>query len=541
MPDNPPVNTAPRRGTPYRRAADLASTDRSPDLEELLRSRLRIATALAAATAAVLALATLASNIERIRVDAWTAFTVPPFGAPMLLMALYMAWSWRKLAVTRHPDLDQLNRASNVLLSVWATYFVIIVTGDFSILLADVARIPIDLAMAHSSMWGLLLVATGVLLPSTRQTGTRRIALLASCALIPDVLVLGPAEVWPQNTLVYVMTKAVMVSLYAAFAAYGGNRIEALRRDVQAARQLGQYVLTSPLGSGGMGEVHLAEHRLLKRPCAIKLIREDQVVYEATLRRFEREAQATARLTHPSTVQVFDYGITDDGTFYYVMEYLDGETLDALLAREGPQPVARVAHILTQLCGALQEAHDNGLVHRDIKPANVIICDRGGVRDVAKLLDFGLVASVRVGAGVSASAEHARPASGSLGSGALASDGHLTEAGKILGTPAYMSPEQCGGDGPVGPASDIYSLGALAYALLTGKSPFAGRGPMQMIAAHLMEPAPRADATNPAVPTEIGSVIARALAKAPGDRFPTVAQFGEAFARVRSEDAGDRT
>lgn len=526
MTESAPPKTALPRGTPYRLAADVANSDRSPDLEELLRSRLRIATALAAVTSAVLGIATLASNLERIRVDAWAAVTVPPFGAPMLAMALYMAWNWRALARELHPELAQLNRASNILLAVWAGYFIIIVTGDFSILLADVARIPIDLAMAHSSMWGLLLVATGVLLPSTRETGTRRIALLASCALIPDIIVLGGADSWPQNTLVYVVTKAVMVSLYAAFAAYGGNRIEALRRDVQAARQLGQYVLTSPLGAGGMGEVHLAEHRLLRRPCAVKLIRQEQVGDEATLRRFEREAQATAALTHPSTVQVFDYGITDDGTFYYVMEYLDGETLEALLAREGPQPLTRVGHILAQLCGALQEAHDRGLVHRDIKPANVMVCTRGGVRDVAKLLDFGLVASVHAGR------DPARP-----DAAPVAGDGRLTEAGNILGTPAYMSPEQCGGDSAIGAASDIYSLGALTYALLTGRAPFSGRGPMQMIAAHLMETAPRADATNPSVPTDIGSVVARALAKAPGDRFPTVAQFGEAFARAVGQSA----
>jgi tRNA A-37 threonylcarbamoyl transferase component Bud32 len=519
MVEQSPQNAVARRGTPYRLAADVANSDRSPDLEELLRSRLRVATALAAVTAAVLGVATLASNLERIRGDVWTAFTVPPFGAPMLAMAGYMVWTWRSLAAVRHPELAKLNRVSTVLLAVWAAYFVIIVTGDFSILLGDVARIPIDLAMAHSSMWGLLLVATGVLIPSTRQTGTRRIALLASCALIPDVLVLGSADVWPPNTAVYVVTKAVMVSLYAAFAAYGGNRIEALRRDAQAARQLGQYVLTAPLGSGGMGEVHLAEHRLLKRPCAIKIIREDQAGDEATLRRFEREAQATARLTHPSTVQVFDYGITDDRTFYYVMEFLNGENLDALLAREGPQPIRRVAHILSQLCGALQEAHDVGLVHRDIKPANVMLCNRGGVRDVAKLLDFGLVASV-----------HAVREAHPDGAQAFGGDGRLTEAGNILGTPAYMSPEQCGGEAGIGPASDIYSLGAVAFALVTGKSPFAGRGPMQMIAAHLLEPPPRADATNPAVPAVIGSVIARALAKSPSDRFPTIAQFGEAFA-----------
>jgi serine/threonine-protein kinase len=473
----------------------------------------------------VLGLATLASIRERLGDDPLLAFTSPPFGAPMLAMATWMAWQWRRVAPDRHLTLAQLNATTRTLLLAWATYFIVIVAGDLQGLLAELAKVPIDLAMAHSSMWGLLLVATGVFLPTSREAGTRRIALLAACAFAPDLIVFGSAPSWPTNGLVYVATKTVMVGFYAAFAAYGGHRIEQLRRDAQAARQLGQYVLGAPLGSGGMGEVHLAEHRLLRRPCAVKLIKAEQAGDESTLRRFEREAQATAALTHPSTVQVFDYGITDDGTFYYVMEYLDGETLDALLTRTGAQPPARVAHIVTQLCGALQEAHDRGLVHRDIKPANVMLCNRGGVRDVAKLLDFGLVAPVRIAADLSADhgAAEVHP---TVRNG---SDGNLTEAGHILGTPAYMSPEQCAGEGAVAAASDIYSLGALTFALLTGRGPFAGRGPMQMVMAHLNEPPPRADAAGPAVPAGMADVVERAMAKAPAGRFVNVAAFGDAL------------
>ena len=301
-----------------------------------------------------------------------------------------------------------------------------------------------------------------------------------------------------------------MTLCYAALSLYGGYRIETLRRDAQAARQLGQYVLTTPLGSGGMGEVYLAEHRFLRRPCAVKLIRAEQAGDEATLRRFELEAQATAALTHPNTVQIYDYGIADDGTFYYVMEYLPGTTLESLLETEGAQAPTRVVHVLKQLCGALQEAHTQGLIHRDIKPGNVIVGERGGVRDVAKLLDFGLVAAVTHGA------------AGTTLEG-------VADAGLVVGTPAYMSPEQCGGDAAIGPASDLYSLGAVAFALLTGQSPFAGRSSMQMLAAHLFETPKRVDALQSGVPVALADIVARCLAKLPEHRYADARALGDAL------------
>src|SRR5262249_4074836 len=156
----------------------------------------------------------------------------------------------------------------------------------------------------------------------------------------------------------------------------------ALRRQVFEARKLGQYRLKKRLGAGGMGEVYLAEHVLLRRPCAVKLIRPERAGDPKELARFEREVCATAGLTHPNTVQVFDYGTAADGTFYYVMEYLPGTTLEALVERHGPLPPARAVYFLRQVCGALQEAHAAGLVHRDIKPGNVIVGQRGGKEDV---------------------------------------------------------------------------------------------------------------------------------------------------------------
>jgi eukaryotic-like serine/threonine-protein kinase len=256
------------------------------------------------------------------------------------------------------------------------------------------------------------------------------------------------------------------------------------------------------------GEVHLAEHVLLRQPCAIKLIRPGRAGDANHLLRFEREVRTTATLTHPNTVQIFDYGHAEDGTFYYVMEYLPGLTLEQLVRQHGPLPAARAVHFLRQLCGALREAHAVGLIHRDIKPANVMVCERGGLHDVAKLLDFGLVLPQGVGP-----------------------DGErLTQEGAITGTPAYMSPEQAAGGDNLDARSDLYSLGALAYFLLTGRPPFAGRSSLQMLAAHLYEPpAPLTD-HRPDVPVELQVLVLRCLAKDPAQRFPDAQRLEAALA-----------
>jgi serine/threonine protein kinase len=252
--------------------------------------------------------------------------------------------------------------------------------------------------------------------------------------------------------------------------------------------------------------VFLAEHRLLKRPCAVKFVRPELAAHPATAARFEREVRAVTGLTHFNTVRVYDYGRADDGSFYYVMEYLDGPTLDALVKRAGPLDPGRVVYLLRQLCGALAEAHAAGLVHRDIKPGNVIVAALGGQRDVAKLLDFGLVHD------------------------AGSDDGRLTRTGMVLGTPAYMSPEQAGGEGAIDARGDVYSLGAVAFFALTGRPPFDRATAGQFIAAHLTQPAPRADVVNPGVPSDLSDVVARCLAKDPAERFPTVAELDRALA-----------
>jgi serine/threonine-protein kinase len=233
-----------------------------------------------------------------------------------------------------------------------------------------------------------------------------------------------------------------------------------LRRSVARARRLGQYTLLEKIGEGGMGVVYRAEHEMLRRPTAIKLL-PPQSAGERSLRRFEREAQLTARLTNPHTVSVYDYGRTPEGAFYYVMEYLDGVDLERLVREAGPLPPGRVVHILRQVCEALAEAHGAGLIHRDIKPANILLSESGGISDFAKVLDFGLVKEVD-------ESDRAR----------------LTHEDVVAGTPQYLAPETIQAGNTPDPRSDLYALGAVAYYLLTGAPIFAGR-PLQVIQSHL--------------------------------------------------------
>jgi serine/threonine-protein kinase len=299
------------------------------------------------------------------------------------------------------------------------------------------------------------------------------------------------------------------LALAVAVAVHGSYRIEVLRQEAVAARRLGQYQLKQRIGSGGMGEVYLAEHVLLRRPCAIKLIPPERAGDPRNLARFEREVQATATLTHPNTVEIFDYGHAEDGTFYYVMEYLPGLSLDELVKQHGPLPPDRVVHLLRQVCGALHEAHAAGLIHRDIKPGNILLCQRGGRHDVAKLLDFGLVQA------------HG-----------LSQDAHqLTQEGAIAGTPPYMSPEQAAAQGELDARSDLYSLGAVAYFLLTGQPPFVRATAVQTLAAHLGEEVVAPDQHRPDIPADVQAVVLRCLEKEPARRFLDSARLEQALGR----------
>jgi serine/threonine-protein kinase len=246
-----------------------------------------------------------------------------------------------------------------------------------------------------------------------------------------------------------------------------------------------------------MGEVYLAEHQLLKRPCALKLIRPGIASGVQALARFEREVRLTATLSHPNTVEIYDYGRTEDGTYYYVMEYLPGLSLAELVERHGPLPPGRAVYLLRQVCGSLREAHAAGLIHRDIKPSNIFAARQGGIDDVAKLLDFGLVLPV---------AQLDAP--------------HMTGEGWVLGTPLFMSPEQAKGGEELDRRSDIYSLGAVAYYLLTGRPPFDRVDGIALRIAHARDPVVPPSQVRDDISQDLERVVLRCLAKDAADRYP---------------------
>jgi serine/threonine-protein kinase len=294
-------------------------------------------------------------------------------------------------------------------------------------------------------------------------------------------------------TLAATIVLALLAGILLA-AAWSALVVRRLRHQVGDARMLGQYRLEREIGEGGMGKVFLARHALLKRPTAVKMLK-PHMANDEIVARFEREVQLASQLLHPNTVEVYDYGRTREGVFYYVMEYLEGETLDKLVARHGPMPVARTIHALKQLCAALRVAHARSLVHRDIKPHNLMLCRRGGEYDVVKILDFGLVKDVDRG-----------------------ESRDITQFQRVLGTPRYMAPERIRNPADADARSDIYSVGAVAYFLVTGSEIFDTAAEHDLTYQVLHTPAPRISDTVPGIPRRFDELVARCLAKDRGER-----------------------
>jgi eukaryotic-like serine/threonine-protein kinase len=280
------------------------------------------------------------------------------------------------------------------------------------------------------------------------------------------------------------------------------------RRSAQVPSKLGAYTLDRKIGEGGMGVVYKANHALLHRPAAIKLLPPDRAGDES-LKRFEREVQLTSQLTHPNTIAIYDFGRTDEGSFYYAMEYLDGLDLQSLVDEHGPQDPARVAHLLAQLAGALVEAHGVGLIHRDVKPANVMVCERGGVLDVVKVLDFGLIKQT-----------------------GASDDLTQTDVQRIVGTPLYLSPEALVAPESVDARSDLYAVGAVGYFLLTGVTPFTGKNVIEVCGHHLhTQPLAPSERLGAPIPAELEALIMSCLAKSPQERPASAAVLRDALLR----------
>ena len=502
--------------------ASFAAGGRGPrsgfdeELRRVLRSRLILIHLLALAYVFLLVVLSFVGTAQRedvsLRPDQGNPWRLVPMLVECLVGAAFL-WSRRGMSLGS--------------LRLWELIFFATHAGSnghlrFEMLahMAGGAPAPPALAVAFRGVVSLtgfitLILAYGVLIPNSRR---RSLIVVVAMTAVPFVAVavaaaVNPALRWSHFVMLTVQA-AVTLIFPAAIAVFAAARATTLQRRAfeaeQRAEQVGQYALKRKLGEGGMGEVWLAEHRLLKRPCAVKFIRPELSADPRAAARFEREVRAVTGLTHVNTVRVYDYGRSDGGSFYYVMEYLDGPTLEALVGEAGPLPAGRAVCLLRQVCGALAEAHAAGLVHRDLKPGNVIVATLGGQPDVAKLLDFGLVQDL--------SADD---------------DGRLTRAGTVLGTPAYMSPEQAAGETAVDARGDVYSLGGVAFFALAGRPPFLGRTLGQLLAAHRGEPPPALTDLRPDVPADLAALVARCLAKDPNDRFQSVAHLDRALAACR--------
>jgi serine/threonine-protein kinase len=359
----------------------------------------------------------------------------------------------------------------------------------------------------HLAIFGLSYVAPWIMFFTIVSPNPPSKALLAATlagSSVPVVLVL--TTTYGETSLVLtpsVIANVLLVPwMMIVVTAYVGARVVyKLGTAVTRARELGSYRLTEPLGQGGMGEVWRAEHQMLARPAAIKLIRPDprgsDNERQILRHRFEREAQATALMNSPHTIDVYDFGVTKDGTFYYVMELMHGFDLEMLVNRFGVVPHERVVYLLRQVCESLIEAHEHDLIHRDIKPANIFLCNRGRLVDFIKVLDFGLVKLRK-------DSDFEGP--------------KLTGKHEARGTPAYMAPEQACGE-VVDARTDIYALGCVAYWLLTGHLVFDARTSIEMMASHMRSvPDPPSRRSELVVPPELDAVILACLEKDPERR-----------------------
>ncbi|MCC7537170.1 MAG: serine/threonine protein kinase [Deltaproteobacteria bacterium] len=337
-----------------------------------------------------------------------------------------------------------------------------------------------------------------IVVPSTKRRAV--VATMLTAATGPAMLLIVWLRDVPLPGPATIFFWVLSFPMSAGMALVGARVVHGLGREVAKARELGSYRLVERLGRGGMGEVWRAEHRLLARPAAVKLIRPETLSRaggaDAAVKRFEREALITAGLRSPHTIALYDFGQAPDGSLYYAMELLEGMDLETMVQRFGPIPAPRTIYLLQQVCRSLAEAHASGLVHRDVKPANVFVCRLGLSYDFVKVLDFGLV----------------KPSQAQT-------DVKLTAEGVASGTPAYMAPEVATGEAEVDARADLYALGCVAYWMLTGQLVFEGGSAVRVIADHVRTPpVPPSQRTEVEIPDALEALVLEMLEKAPADR-----------------------
>jgi eukaryotic-like serine/threonine-protein kinase len=383
----------------------------------------------------------------------------------------------------------------------------VLISCAFAVLVYQAPTVPVSIElMVFLAIQSILFVhAAFVPAPPIRTF------VLHAVACVPLFFVaVDRASELPDDDPIAKWSTAVAIAVWGlTFAVVGAilsKVLFRLRLTVRKAMRLGQYRLEQKLGEGGMGVVYRAKHALLRRPTAIKLLRREQVG-EQTVLRFEREVRNTSRLTHPNTVAIYDYGRTPEGIFYYAMELLDGPNLAQIVEMDGPLPPARVAHVLLQCAGALAEAHEMGLVHRDVKPENIVLCRRGGVPDVVKVVDFGLVKDLETDDEVK-----------------------LSRADALTGTPLYMPPEAITAPDKVDGRSDLYQLGGVAWFLLVGRPPFEGATVVEVCAKHLEQPPSPPSSHRKHIPKELEAIVLRLLEKKQSERFQRASELEDALA-----------
>jgi eukaryotic-like serine/threonine-protein kinase len=429
----------------------------------------------------------------------------PFYWADVGVVAVSAALWW--IARTRRLEARRLHAAGLV-------YEVMIC---FVIALRTIGEYQRDTGLLPNLTW---VPAVVILFPLIMPAPPRLMLPAAIAAAATPFLALGLLDAWGEVPLdvSYIVSTLVSSSVAVGFAYMGSRVVYGLGREVAAARELGSYHLEEKLGEGGMGEVWRARHRLLARPAAIKLIHSSLVgnarpgASDESVRRFEREAQVIARLRSPHTVELFDFGVADNGAFYYVMELLDGLDSDQLVRRFGPVPAERAIHLVRQICHSLSEAESCGLVHRDIKPANVFVCRYGEEYDFVKVLDFGIVKAPD-------EAGEPEPA--------------LTADERVHGTPAFIAPEQALGGVPLDGRADIYATGCVAYWLLTGQYVFTAETSMGLLLHHAhTPPVPPSTRTELPIPGALDHLVLTCLAKDPGQRPQSARELSRRLAEI---------
>jgi len=413
-------------------------------------------------------------------------------GLDLMLVALFAAWLFCRRG----------ERSEAVLHGIEGTGIVALASAN-----AVISHyLPIEAGPDLIGLLGVssILTLRAALVPSTAMrtllVGVLSVAPLIALAILRLPLI--PVQESLSNDVYAVRTpmwgfSAITITTVTSHVIYG------LQAKAQVAWQLGQYALEEKIGEGGMGRVYRGTHVMLRRPTAVKLLPPERSSEEA-IARFEREVVQTSRLSHPNTVAIYDYGRTPDGLFYYAMEYLEGFSLEELL-RDGPQPPARVVHLLQQATASLVEAHDAGLIHRDVKPGNLMVTRRGGIDDFLKVLDFGLVKEL----------------SGS-------DTANVTNHEVLTGTPHYLAPEAATAPEKLDGRADLYALGAVGYALLTSRPVFDGATVVEVVSKHLHEK-PRPPSELVEVDDELERIVLRCLEKRPEDRFGSARELLEAL------------